>query len=133
MGCSRSPTSQLTINGDGATRGPYHLNQHIMKIQFDKLEYYFQWTEYAAIEGFKVARRRYVVRALHGENQAANINIEMPTPLPNQRTIDRWALGDALGAGGNGRVFFASDRLGNVAAIKVVERTSRIGAEIKAP
>lgn len=125
MGCSRSPTAQLTVNGDGATRGPCHLNQHIMKIQLDKLEYSFQWTKYAATEGFKVARRRYVVRALHGENQAANTDIEMPTPLPNQRTMGRWTLGDALGAGGNGRVFFASDRSGNVAAIKVVERTSR--------
>lgn len=125
MGCSRSPTAQLTVNGDGATRGPYHLNQHIMKIQLDKLEYNFQWTENAATEDFKSSRRRYVVRALHGGQQAANIDVEMPTPLPNRRTIGKWTLGDALGAGGNGRVFFASDRSGNVAAIKVVERTSR--------
>ncbi|KAI3338906.1 kinase-like domain-containing protein [Ustulina deusta] len=125
MGCSRSPTAQLTVNGDGATRGPYHLNQHIMKIQLDKLEYNFQWTENATTEDFKLARRRYVVRALRGGQQAANIDVEMPTPLPNRRTMGKWTLGDALGAGGNGRVFFASDRSGNVAAIKVVERTSR--------
>jgi len=55
----------------------------------------------------------------------ANIEFEMPTPLRNKRTIGRWTLGDALGAGGHGRVFFASDPSANVAAIKVVERTSR--------
>jgi hypothetical protein len=39
--------------------------------------------------------------------------------------MGNWTLGDALGAGGRGRVFFASDAAGNQAAIKVVERTSQ--------
>ncbi|KAF7872433.1 hypothetical protein EAF04_003354 [Stromatinia cepivora] len=125
MGCSRSPTAQLTVNGDGATRAAYHLNQYVMKIQLDKLVYNFQWTEYASTEHFKLRRRGYMVRALHGGQQAADVDVEMPTPLPNRRTMGKWTLGGALGAGGNGRVFFASDRPGNVAAIKVVERTSR--------
>jgi hypothetical protein len=125
MGCSRSAMAQLTVNGDGATRGAYHLNQYVMKIQLDKLVYNFQWTEYASTEHFRLRRRNYVVRTLHGGQQAANIDVEMPTPLPNRRTMGKWTLGGALGAGGNGRVFFASDRSGDVAAIKVVERTSR--------
>jgi hypothetical protein len=40
---------------------------------------------------------------------AANINIKILTLLPNKRTIGRWILGDALGAGGYKRVFFALD------------------------
>jgi hypothetical protein len=123
IGCSRSPLAQLTVNGDAAKRQPYHLNQHSMTILLDKLEYHFQWTEYAAKDDFKKERRRYVARTLGGR-VAVNIDVEMPTPLPNKRTMGRWTLGDALGAGGTGRVFFASDHSGDVAAIKVVERTS---------
>ena len=100
------------------------MNQHSMKILLNKLEYHFQWTEFAAKDNFKEARRRYMARALGGP-AAANIDVEMPTPLPNKRTMGRWTLGDALGAGGYGRVFFASDQSANVAAIKVVERTFR--------
>ena len=51
--------------------------------------------------------------------------LEMPTPLPNNRTISIWTLGDPLGAGGQGRVFFGSNASGDVAAIKFMERTSR--------
>ncbi|KAK3349739.1 kinase-like domain-containing protein [Lasiosphaeria hispida] len=96
-----------------------------MKIQLaGKLEYCFQWTEFAAKDEFMERRRRYVAGALGGP-PPANIDFEMPTPLPNKRVMGNWTLGDALGAGGHGRVFFASDPSGNVAAIKVVERTSR--------
>ncbi|PQE15615.1 ste kinase protein [Rutstroemia sp. NJR-2017a BBW] len=124
-GCSRSPTAQLTVNGDGVTQGAYHLNQHAMKIQSDKLVYDFQWTEYASTEHFKLRRRDHIVSALNGGQRATDVDVEMPTPLPNRRTMGKWTLGDALGTGGNGRVFFASDQSGNIAAIKVVERTSR--------
>jgi hypothetical protein len=31
MGCSRSPSAQLAVNGDAAMRRPYHLNQQSMK------------------------------------------------------------------------------------------------------
>jgi hypothetical protein len=125
MDCSRSPTAQLTVNGDGVTRAAYHLNQYIMKIQIDKLVYDFQWTEYASTEQFKFKRRRYMLLSLINGQQVPDVDVEMPTPLPNRRTMGKWTLGDALGAGGNGRVFFASDYSGNVTAIKVVERTSR--------
>ncbi|KAK3331565.1 kinase-like domain-containing protein [Cercophora scortea] len=124
MGCSRSPLAQLTVNGDAVTRRPYHLNQHSMKIQFDKLDYCLQWTDYAAESDFKHERGDYVASSLGGP-AAVDSDFEMPTPLPNKRTFGRWTLGDALGAGGHGRVFFASDQSANVAAIKVVERTSR--------
>lgn len=121
-GCSRSPSALLTVNGEAATRQPYHLNQHSMKIQLNKLEYDFQWSEFAAKDDFKQERRRYMSRALGGSQFAA---IDMPTPLPNRRTMGKWTLGDALGTGGQGRVFFGSNRSGTVAAIKVVERTAR--------
>jgi hypothetical protein len=124
IGCSRSSLAQLTVNGDTAARQRYHLNQQNMKIQLSKLEYCFRWTEIAANERFKVARRKYVATYLGGL-QAANVDFEMPTPLTARRTMGRWTLGEALGAGGQGRVFFASDPSGKIAAIKVVERTCR--------
>ena len=96
-GCSRSPSAQLTVNGEAATRRAYHLNRHSMKIQFNKLEYDFQWTEFAARDDFKEERRRYVTRALDGPRFAA---IDMPTPRPSKRTMGKWTLGDALGVGG---------------------------------
>ena len=122
IGCSRSPSAQLTVNGETATRRPYHLNQHRMKIQLEKFEYDFQWTEFAANEAFKEERHRYVTRTLGGPEFVA---IDAPTPLPNRRTMGNWTLGEALGAGGRERVFFASDSSGDVAAIKMLERTSR--------
>lgn len=122
MGCSRSPSTHLAVNGDAVALRPYHLNQHSMKIQIDKLEYDLQWTDYAAGADFVEDRRGYMTRILGGP--LANIDFEMPTPLPFKRTMGRWTLGDALGAGGQRRVFFASDPLGSMAAIKVMERTS---------
>jgi hypothetical protein len=123
MGCSRSPSTQLAVNGDAVQLRPYHLNQHSMKIQIDRLEYHLQWTDYAADKEFMNKRRGYIASSLGGP--LANIDFEMPTPLPIRRTMGRWTLGRALGAGGHGRVFFASDPSGSMAAIKVMERTSR--------
>lgn len=123
-GCSGSPTAQVTVNGDRAMRRPYHLNQRQMKIQLDKLEFSFQWMEFADTSSYTAARKAYVNRTLGGSS-TPNIDVEMPTPLPNRRTFGKWTLGDALGAGINGRVFFASDSSSNMAAIKVLERTSR--------
>lgn len=80
--------------------------------------------ELAASDAFKEDRRLYVANNL-GVPAIDNIDIEMPTPLPNKRTMGKWTLGDALGVGGQGRVFFASDQSADMAAIKVVERTSR--------
>ena len=122
IGCSRSPSAQLTVNGEAATQRPYHLNQHRMKIQLEKFEYDFQWTGFAANDAFKEERHRYVTRTLGGPEFVA---IDVPTPLPNRRMMGRWTLGEALGAGGRGRVVFASGSSGDVAAIKVLERTSR--------
>ena len=49
---SRSQSAQLTVNGETVQRRPYALNQHSMIIRFDKLEYTFQWTDYAATKTF---------------------------------------------------------------------------------
>lgn len=130
-GCSRSQLAQVTVNGDTAHRRPYHLNQHRMNIRLDRLAYVFKWTEYAATDTFKEDREGYMITALG----AAAVDIEMPTPCPSNRTMGKWTLGDALGAGGCGRVFFASNSLGDVAALKIMERTTQdyhaIDAEVQ--
>jgi hypothetical protein len=129
---SRSQSAQLTVNGETTQRRPYALNQHSMNIRLDKLEYTFQWSDYAATETFMEERRRYVARALGGPLQ---VDFDMPTPLPNRRTIGKWTLGDALGAGGRGRVFLGTNPLGEVAAVKIMERTLKtcgiVDAEIQ--
>lgn len=51
-------------------------------------------------------RRRYANRTLNGPLE---VDVDMPTPLPNRRTMGRWTLGDPLGAGGHGRVFLATN------------------------
>jgi hypothetical protein len=55
--------------------------------------------EFATKDNFKEARRRYIARAFGGP-VATNIDIKMPTLLPNKRMMGRWTLGDTLGAGG---------------------------------
>ncbi|KAI3316751.1 kinase-like protein [Xylariaceae sp. AK1471] len=93
--CSRSQSTQLTVNGESARR-PYALNQHSMNIRFDKLEYTFQWTDYAATGEFIRKRSEYVTGTLGGPLE---VDVDMPTPLLNKRTIGKWTLGVALGAG----------------------------------
>ncbi|KAI0453499.1 kinase-like domain-containing protein [Xylaria acuta] len=121
VSCSRSQSTQLTVNGESA-QWPYALNQHSMNIRFDKLEYTFQWTDYAATEDFMKKRSKYVTSTLGGPLE---VDVDLPTPLPNRRMIGRWTLGEALGAGGHGRVFFATNPLGEIAAVKMIERTSK--------
>ena len=119
--CSRSQSAQLVVNGDAVQRRPYALNQHSMNVWMDKLEYTFQWTDYAATEDFMEERSLYVTRTLGGPLE---VDVDMPTPLPNRRIMGRWTMGDPLGAGGHGRVFLATNPLGEVAAIKMMERRS---------
>ena len=116
---SSSPSAQLIVNGDAVKRQPYALNQHSMNIRLDKLEYTFQWTEYAATNDFIAERNEYVISSLNGPLE---VDIDMPTPLPSKRVIGKWTMGDPLGAGVNGRVFFGSSPSGKVAAIKMMER-----------
>lgn len=129
---SRSHSAQLTVNGETVQRRPYALNQHSMIIRFDKLEYTFQWTEFAATKTFMQDRSDHVIKGLDGPEQ---VDIDMPTPLPNRRTIGSWTLGDALGRGGFGKVFFGSNSLGEVAAVKMMDRTGQnhriIDAEVQ--
>ncbi|KAL9014351.1 MAG: hypothetical protein Q9173_001000 [Seirophora scorigena] len=131
-GCSSSQSAQLTVNGEVTTRRPYHLNQHSMKIRLDKLEYHFQWTGFAATDDFKKERNRYVTGILGGPRF---VDIDIPTPLPNTRTIGGWTLGNPLGVGGHSRVCFATNTSGNIAAIEMIERTSKnyrnVDAEIQ--
>ena len=79
--------------------------------------------EFAAKDNFKKAYRHYITCTFSGP-AAANINVKMPTLLPNKRTMSRWTLRNALSVGSYGKIFFALDQSANVAAIKVVEQTS---------
>ncbi|CZT06995.1 uncharacterized protein RAG0_12573 [Rhynchosporium agropyri] len=120
---SRSSMAQLSVDGVAVTREPHHLNQHGCKIQASKLEYIFEWTDFANGNEFKASRRRYL-KEVSGQSHA-NVNVEMPTPLLVKRTMGDWTLAQALGRGVNGRVFFGSKTSGEIAAIKLLERTSR--------
>lgn len=129
---SRSQLAQLTVNGETVSQQPYALNQHCMIIRFDKLEYTFQWTDYAATKNFLQDRGNYVIKGLNGP---VHVDVDMPTPLPNRRTIGRWTLGDALGMGAVGRVFLGTNSRGEVAAVKLVERmlhnSNKVDAEVQ--
>ena len=119
---SRLQSTQLTVNGETVHGRPYALNQHSMIIRFDKLEYTFQWTDYAATKAFMEERSAYVIKGLAGPE---HVDVDMPTPVPNKRTMGRWTLGDALGTGAYGKVFFGSNALGEVAAVKMMDRSLR--------
>ncbi len=122
VGRSNSPSAQLAVNGEAVTRQMFHLNQRSMRVRFDKLEYVFQWTDFADTVAFNNGRERYVVEEHKGQRAVDNM---MPTPLTDVRTMGKWTLGRALGAGGLGRVFFASSSAGEMAAMKTMERNSR--------
>ncbi|KAI0098545.1 kinase-like domain-containing protein [Nemania sp. FL0031] len=118
-GFSRSMLAQLTVNGQPANQCRRILNQDDMKIQADKLWYDFKWTGYAYTSSYKIARGEYVTQRLGGPR---NPVIDMPTPLPTLRIIGDWTLGDPLGMGVHGKVFFGSNSQGTVAAVKLVDR-----------
>lgn len=92
-----------------------------MKIEFDKLKYVFQYTDWAMTPAFRRERDGYMTNARNGPQA---INFEMPTPSPSVRTIGEWTLSKPLGRGGMGRVFLASNSKNQVAAVKVVEWNS---------
>lgn len=64
-----------------------------MDIWFDKLQYIFQWTGFAATEEFKDIRPNYVASAI---GASLDVDIDMPPPLINIRTIGKWTLGDPI-------------------------------------
>ncbi|KAI0185407.1 kinase-like domain-containing protein [Xylaria flabelliformis] len=117
---SRSKLAQLKVGVEDVEHKPYHLNNTSMKITFDKLEYNFQWMEYAHTDDFYGDRRDYMSRL--GQAEA---DFEMPTPSLKAITIDGWTLGGPLGAGARGRVFLATNTLSDVAAIKMMERNEK--------
>lgn len=93
-----------------------------MDILFDKLQYIFQWTGFAATEEFKDICIKYVDSTI---GASLNVDIDTPAPLINSRTIDKSALRDPLDKGGQGKAFFDSNPSGQIAAIKLMERTSK--------
>ncbi|KAL8313033.1 hypothetical protein RB593_007307 [Gaeumannomyces tritici] len=121
-GHSRSQHAELTVNGVLVNRQQFALNQYSMAIEFDKLKYLFQWTDWAATPAFNERRVDYLTGMLRGPQV---VDFEMPTPLSSVRTIGSWTLSEPLGRGGMGRVFLASNSTTRMAAVKVVERNRR--------
>lgn len=115
-GCSSSQSGDSTVGGAAVSQT---LNQHSIDIWFDKLQYVFQWTGFAATKEFRDIRINYVASAI---GASLDVNIDMPTPLINCKTI-RWEI--PLAKAGQLRVFFASNPPGQTAAIKLMERTSK--------
>ena len=118
-GSSRSQHAELTVNGEAVSRQLYALNQYSMKIRFDKLEYDFKYTSFTETNDFKTARDTYLTSVL---NAPRRVDLEMPTPVLNTRTIGQWTLNEPLGRGGMGRVFLASNSKNEIVAVKTVER-----------
>ena len=50
----------------------------------DRFEYVFQWTDFASTEHFKEKRRSYIIGIPDAQ---LVVDIDMPTPLPNKRTM----------------------------------------------
>ncbi|KAK3337154.1 hypothetical protein B0T19DRAFT_62665 [Cercophora scortea] len=127
---SRSQHAELTVNGNAVSGRQYALNQHCMKIRFDKLEYDFRYTGYAETAAYQAERDGYMTRVIQApppvnfEMPTLLVNFEMPTPLRSTRTIGQWTLSKPLGRGGMGRVFLASNSTNEVVAVKTVERNS---------
>ena len=120
-GCSRSQLAQLRVNGEAIQRRLFTLNQHKMKIGFGNLEYVFEYTPFAATKAYVQQRHGYTT----GLGAPQFVPFEVPTPLVYTRTMGEWTLGDPLGRGGHGKVFLATNTKNKMAAIKVVERTSK--------
>ncbi|KAB5515675.1 hypothetical protein GE09DRAFT_1231204 [Coniochaeta sp. 2T2.1] len=120
-GKSSSQHAELTVNGTIVGRQMFTLNQYSMKIEFDKLKYVFQYTDWAATPAFRRERDNYMTDTRNGPQA---IDFEMPTPSRSVRTIGEWTLSAPLGRGGMGRVFLASNSKNQVAAVKIVEWNS---------
>ncbi|KAJ6257996.1 kinase-like protein [Drechslerella dactyloides] len=111
----RSQVSQVTVNDTLAEQRVFALNQHQMKIRFDKLEYQLEYTDYAQTKLYNRARIRYVKNIGN-----PMVPLELPSPPRETRTIGQWTLLRAIGrAGGTGKVFVASNTKNEMAAIKM--------------
>ena len=121
-GISRSQLAPLKVNGVPVTREIFALNQYHMRITFDTLEYVLEYTNFARTQDYINQRRAYLQR-FTGHQWCPLF--ETPTPVPNTRTIGPWTLANPLGKGARGRVFQATNQRNEVAAVKVLERTSK--------
>lgn len=115
---------EVAVNGYSVspTDFKHYLNQHQMRVKISSLDYVFQYTDFAQTVNFRERLERYlrVLGPISGLSQ-----YEIPTPLPDTRTIQKWTLNKALGKGGSGRVSLATDKSGNVVAIKVVTKDAK--------
>ncbi|KAL8407616.1 hypothetical protein RB594_006442 [Gaeumannomyces avenae] len=121
-GTSNSQHAVLTVNGTAVARRLHALNQHNTNIRFDKLEYVFRYTSYAATDGFTAERADYQTRTM---NCLQLIDFEMPTPQVSTRIIGPWTLANPLGRGGMGRMCLASNTNNDMVAVKTMERNPR--------
>lgn len=107
VGYSKSKSAGVT-GGDTAVSQTLHLlNQHSVGILFDKLQYIFQWTDFAATEEFKDICIKYVASTI---GASLNVDIDTPAPLINSRIIDKSALRDPLDKCGQGKAFLTRIR-----------------------
>ena len=118
----RAMSAELAVNGLPVDRRIHSLNQHRMSIRISSFEYVLEYSGYAASDDFKTDRRVYMTASLQVSELST---FEMPTPLSQTRTIGPWTLGEALGKGAVGRVYFASNTQNEIVAIKVVERNKK--------
>jgi tRNA A-37 threonylcarbamoyl transferase component Bud32 len=117
---SRSARSELAVNGTTVT-SVHFLNQQSMKIRISALEYDFSYTPFAYThEYYEDLNRIYLPLVLRATVNSTSIQI--PTPQGPPRTFGDWTVSEPLGRGAEGNVFSASNRHGEVVALKVVLR-----------
>lgn len=121
---SRRSDVEVAVNGESVTSVEFkhYLNQHQMKIKISSLDYVFQYSAFAQTLDFQKRLDLY----LRGLGPISGLlQHDIPTPLPDTRTIQKWTLNKALGKGGSGRVSLATDKSGHVVAIKVVTKDAK--------
>lgn len=121
---SRRSDVEVAVNGESITLADvkHYLNQHQMKIKISSMDYVFQYSAFAQTVDYQKRLQDYLrdLGPIFGLLQH-----DIPTPLPDTRTIQKWTLNKALGKGGSGRVSLATDKSGHVAAIKVVTKDTK--------
>lgn len=133
---SQNSPGRVTINGETVDYGKqYTFNRDALNLWVGALKFKVLYTEYSRSSDFMTERLYYVDRYLGFKASGALYNIT-PTPDENSRGIGPWTIGKTCGKGGGGRVHSASNTKNELAAIKLVTRTSneseeQVAAEIE--
>ena len=127
---SRYASAELSVNGSNIRTGEVHfLNQRRMRLRISALKYEFEYAPFAYTTEYQSElMTAYLPECLHVD--AASITVRIPTAEGEPRMFGEWTLSDPLGMGAQGKVSFASNRHGDVVAIKVVTRDYRRSASV---